>query len=71
MQQQAVQRCTIRQAVLAHRYASRCTRRWAGVRHAHGVLPPAIPVAVSGEEITPAAIALMQRYGIEELSVLR
>jgi len=28
-------------------------------------------VAVSGEEITPAAIALMQRYGIEELSVLR
>ena len=33
--------------------------------------PPAIPVAVSGEEITPAAIALMQRYGIEELSVLR
>ena len=25
--------------------------------------PPAIPVAVSGEEITPAAIALMQRYG--------
>jgi len=26
---------------------------------------------VSGEEITPAAIALMQRYGIEELSVLR
>ena len=43
----------------------------AGVRHAHGVLPPAIPVAVSGEEITPAAIVLMQRYGIEELSVLR
>ena len=33
--------------------------------------PPAIPVVVSGEEITPAAIALMQRYGIEELSVLR
>ena len=33
--------------------------------------PPAIPVAVSGEEITPAAIVLMQRYGIEELSVLR
>ena len=26
---------------------------------------------LSGEEITPAAIALMQRYGIEELSVLR
>ena len=26
---------------------------------------------VSGEEITPAAIVLMQRYGIEELSVLR
>ena len=42
-----------------------------GVRHAYGVLPPAIPVAVSGEEITPAAIVLMQRYGIEELSVLR
>ena len=33
--------------------------------------PPAIPIAVSGEEITPAALELMQRYGVTEVSVLR
>ena len=29
------------------------------------------PIAVSGEEITPAALELMQRYGVTEVSVLR
>ena len=33
--------------------------------------PPAIPIAVSGEVITPAAVRLMQRYHVTEVSVLR
>lgn len=32
--------------------------------------PPAVPVLVCGEEITPDAIAVMEYYGIEELDVL-
>ena len=32
--------------------------------------PPAVPIAVSGERITPEALALFQRYGIEQVDVL-
>ena len=31
--------------------------------------PPAIPITVSGERVTPAAVQLMERYGIQKLSV--
>ena len=72
LQQQAVQRCTIRQAVLGAQVRVPVHKALGRVCVMPTVsCPPAIPVAVSGEEITPAAIALMQRYGIEELSVLR
>ena len=72
LQQQAVQRCTIRQAVLGAQVRVPVHKALGRVCAMPTVsCPPAIPVAVSGEEITPAAIALMQRYGIEELSVLR
>ena len=72
LQQQAVQRCTIRQAVLGAQVRIPVHKALGRVCAMPTVsCPPAIPVAVSGEEITPAAIALMQRYGIEELSVLR
>ena len=72
LQQQAVQRCTIRQAVLGAQVRVQVHKALGRVCAMPTVsCPPAIPVAVSGEEITPAAIALMQRYGIEELSVLR
>ena len=72
LQQQAVQRCTIRQAVLGAQVRIPVYKALGRVCAMPTVsCPPAIPVAVSGEEITPAAIALMQRYGIEELSVLR
>ena len=72
LQQQAVQKCTVRQAVLG---AQECIP----VENALGRVcamptvscPPAIPIAVSGEEITPAAVALMQRYGVQRVSVLR
>ena len=33
--------------------------------------PPAIPIAVSGERIGPAALALMRRYGITDLDVCK
>ena len=36
-----------------------------------GALIQLISIAVSGEEITPAALELMQRYGVTEVSVLR
>ena len=72
LQQQAVQRCTIRQAVLGAQVRIPVHKALGRVCAMPTVsCPPAIPVAVSGEEITPAAIVLMQRYGIEELSVLR
>ena len=72
LQQQAVQRCTIRQAVLGAQVRVPVHKALGSVCAMPTVsCPPAIPVAVSGEEITPAAIALMQRYGIEEISVLR
>ncbi len=32
--------------------------------------PPAIPIAVSGERITPAMVSFFQRYGIREVLVL-
>ena len=70
--QQARAHCTIRQAVFA-------PQERIPVQHALGRIcamptvscPPAIPIAVSGEEITPAALELMQRYGVTEVSVLR
>ena len=72
LQQQAVQRCTIRQAVLGAQVRVPVHKALGRVCAMPTVsCPPAIPVVVSGEEITPAAIALMQRHGIEELSVLR
>ena len=33
--------------------------------------PPAIPIAVSGEVITPAAVKLMRRYGIGKVAVVK
>ena len=33
--------------------------------------PPAIPIAVSGEEIGPEAAALFQRYGVESVEVVK
>ena len=70
--QQARVHCTIRQAVFA-------PQERIPVQQALGRIcamptvscPPAIPIAVSGEEITPAALELMQRYGVTEVSVLR
>ena len=33
--------------------------------------PPAVPIAVAGEEITPEALQLFRRYGVQQVDVLR
>ena len=33
--------------------------------------PPAVPVAIAGERITPAAAACMAYYGIDECNVVK
>ena len=33
--------------------------------------PPAIPIAVSGEVITAEAVALFEKYGVQEVEVVR
>ena len=33
--------------------------------------PPAIPIVVSGERITPAAVELMQQYHIDTIAVIK
>ena len=63
--------CPIRQAAFAP---------WETVDAAHSLgrvcglptvgCPPAIPIAVSGERITPEALALFAYYGIEQVEVL-
>ena len=72
LQQQSVQKCTIRQAVLG-------AQEEIPVEMALGRIcamptvscPPAVPIAVSGEEITPMAVVLMQRYGVQKIAVLK
>lgn len=66
-----VKRCTIREAVFA-------PQEYIAARDAVGRVcalpavscPPAIPIAVSGEGITPEAVALFEHYGIESLAVI-
>lgn len=63
--------CSIRQAAFA-------PRETVDAAHSRGRVcglptvgcPPAIPIAVSGERITPEALALFAYYGIEQVEVL-
>lgn len=72
LEKQAVQQCTIREAVFA-------PQEQVPVRQALGRVcalpavscPPAIPIAVSGEKIGPAAVALFERYGIRSAAVVK
>lgn len=64
--------CTIRQAVFAPQQRIPVKRALGRVCAMPTVsCPPAIPIVVSGERITPAAVALMQRYHIETIAVLQ
>ena len=68
---QGEQVCSIRQAAFSPREtvdASRSLGRVCGLPTVG--CPPAVPIAVSGERITPEALALFQRYGIEQVDVL-
>ena len=64
--------CTIRQAVFAQQEqlpAAQAVGRICAMPTVS--CPPAIPIVVSGERITPAAVELMQRYHVETVSVIR
>ncbi|MBR1585331.1 MAG: amino acid decarboxylase [Clostridia bacterium] len=59
-------RMTIREAMLAHpRQAPIAEAAGHILADAHASCPPAVPVAVCGEEIDPAVIACFRYYGIE------
>ena len=63
--------CSIRQAAFAPREtvdAAHSLGRVCGLPTVG--CPPAIPIAVSGERITPEALALFAHYGIEQVEVL-
>ena len=65
-------RCTIRQAVFAPQEqlpAEQAVGRICAMPTVS--CPPAIPIVVSGEQITPAAAAWMKRYHVEKVSVIR
>lgn len=64
--------CTIRQAVFAPQEqlpAEQAVGRICAMPTVS--CPPAIPIVVSGEQITPAVAAWMKRYHVEEVSVIR
>ena len=72
LEQQLHTRCSIRQAVFAPQERLPVAQAEGRVCAMPTVsCPPAIPIAVSGEGITPAAVRLMQRYHVTEVSVLR
>ena len=65
-------RCTIRQAVFAPQEqlpAEQAVGRICAMPTVS--CPPAIPIVVSGEQITPTAVAWMKHYHVEEVSVIR
>lgn len=64
--------CTIRQAVFAPQEqlpAEQAVGRICAMPTVS--CPPAIPIVVSGEQITPAAAAWMKHYQVEKVSVIR
>ena len=72
LEQQLHTRCSIRQAVFGPQERLPVAQAEGRVCAMPTVsCPPAIPIAVSGEVITPAAVRLMQRYHVTEVSVLR
>ena len=72
LERQAQQCCTIRQAVFAPQERLPVSRAEGRICAMPTVsCPPAIPIAVSGERITPAAVELMRRYHIAEVAVIR
>ncbi len=72
LMEQAETRCTIRQAVFAPQERVPVSAALGRVCAMPAVsCPPAIPIAVSGEVITPAAVRLFERYGMESVVVVK
>jgi arginine/lysine/ornithine decarboxylase len=68
----AAPRCMIRQAVFARQERIPVEQALGRVCALPTVAcPPAIPIAVSGEEIGAAALELFRRYGIENVAVVK
>ena len=64
--------CTIRQAIFAPQESLPAEQAVGRICAMPTVsCPPAIPIVVSGEKITPAAVELMRRYHVTEVSVIR
>ena len=72
LEAQAAARCTVRQAVFAPQETIPAGASLGRICAMPTVsCPPAIPIAVSGEEIGPAAVKMFAKYGIETVSVLK
>ena len=66
------QLCSVRDAVFAQHETIPAKQALGRICGAPTVAcPPAIPIAVSGEEITPEALVLFRHYGIAEIDVVR
>ena len=64
--------CSVREALFAPRETVPAARSLGRVCGAPTVgCPPAIPIAVSGEQIGPEALELFRRHGVEQVEVLR
>lgn len=64
--------CTIRQALFSQRESVAAEQAVGRICGAPTVAcPPAIPIAVSGQRIDAAAVALFHRYGIQRVDVLK
>ena len=72
LEQQCRARCSIRQAVFAPQEVLPAEQALGRICAMPTVsCPPAIPIVVSGEEVTAAAQKLMRQYHVQTLSVLR
>lgn len=72
LEQSLAAHCAIRQAVFAPQEMIPAEQAAGRVCAMPTVsCPPAIPIVVSGEVVSPAAVELMKRYGIKTISVLR
>ena len=64
--------CSVREALFAPRETVPAAQSLGRVCGAPTVgCPPAIPIAVSGEQIGPEALELFRRYGVEQVEILR
>ena len=72
LEQSLAAHCAIRQAVFAPQEMIPAEQAAGRVCAMPTVsCPPAIPIVVSGEKITPAAVRLMQKYHVMQTAVLR